>query len=181
MKLLPVVIILILISGVACAGGALKLFEKVDGNLKCDGKEVASVDGKIANGFSDSFKMDDTNTTVVFHTWATNLGESDVGVKSYVKDLNTDQLKLLKKDARFPSISPNGRYVAYEWSENYETSLPGIYIYDLYTGKEHFAGYTSGGNQYGWQAQEFVWDNNIVSYNSSYTGVWIINKFMAGD
>ena len=128
-------------------------------------------DGVKSNSISDCLTFTSDKTLAVFHTWATNLGSAKVGVKTYIKNTETEDIVLLKEHARFPAISPDGKYIVYEWVEDYENDLPAIYVYNVKTQKETFIGYTSGGNNAGWKSQVFEWENSdTVRYQTSYGG-----------
>jgi len=125
--------------------------------------------GIKANKFSDFFKVSNETKIAVFHSWADNLVVgTPTGSNVFTKDVKNGDIKLLKDHARFPTISPNGKYIVYEYSKNYDTDLPGIYIYNTETKKETLIAYTSGGNKYGWKTQVFQVTNDTVWYETSY-------------
>jgi hypothetical protein len=177
-----ILIILMLVSGAVLADKVSKI-QKVDDKILVNGFDAASKNGKVANGVIGSYSVDTEEKQVVFHTWANNLGDKKQGVKTYIKDTETDELKLIKEDARFPAISPDGKYVVYEWSKDYETSLPGMYLYNIKTGSETFVDYTSGGNLDGWKSQVFEWvDDTTVKYQTSYGGNgWLNKTYIVGE
>jgi hypothetical protein len=130
---------------------------------------AASRDGTPADKLADMFSVLPDHGIAVFHSWATNLvPAAPRGVSVYEKDLNTNAITLIKPSARFPAVSPAGRYIAYESSPDWDTVLPAVYLYDTTTGKETFVAYTSGGNDYGWTTQTFNITDTSVSYFTSY-------------
>ena len=141
--------------------------------MEKDGKVTsiaATKTGIVADKYSDSFSSDTAGDKVVFHSWATNLDKAaPVAANVYLKDTNTGDIKMIKAKARMPVMSENGRYLVYEYSYDYDTSLPQLMLYDTVTGKESFIAYTSGGNNYGWKTQEFtIVNNDTVYYETSY-------------
>lgn len=125
--------------------------------------------GTAANQLSDLFTLLPGKGIAVFHSWASNLVPgTPAGVGVYEKNLNTNDISLIKKNARFPAVSPDGKYIVYEYSNDWENELPAAYLYDTDTGKETFIAYTSGGNEYGWTTQEFNVTNTSVTYLTSY-------------
>jgi len=130
---------------------------------------AANIHGDSANALSDSFSVIPDKGIAVFHSWATNLVVgSQPGVNVYIKDISTNDISVLKQGARFPALSPDGKYIVYEWTPNYDTTLPAIYLYDNTQHTERFLAYTSGGNSYGWTTQDFNITNTTVSFLTSY-------------
>lgn len=174
MKHIAIVLILLLLATPVVCDKVSK-FVRDENTIVCNGTEVVK-----ANKMVDYTTISDDEKYIVFHTWATDLGDKRQGVKTYLKDIDTGKLTEIKKDARFPSISPDGKYIAYEWTPDYENVYPALYIFNIKTGEETFVQYT-GGKELGWQTQEFVWDGNTVSYNTSVNGDWRVYSYTVGD
>ena len=172
---------IILISALVLSAGAGSLavaklttdVSKGTAVMEKDGKVVSiatTKTGIVADKYSDSFASDVSGSKVVFHSWATNLDKAaPVAANVYLKDTTTGDIKMVKAKARMPTMSGNGRYLVYEYTDNYDTGLPQLMLYDTTTGKETFIAYTSGGNAYGWKTQEFtIVNNDTVYYETSY-------------
>ena len=124
--------------------------------------------GNVPDRETNNLQQTPDKKVSVFQSWSTNLiPASGVTVRAFVK-MTDGTLMFIRDNSRMPAVSPDGRYVAYEYSADYNTALPEIRIYDLKTNSDSFLGYTSGGNAYGWTTQNFTWVNStIVSYLTS--------------
>ena len=124
-------------------------------------------DGVKGNQLSDAYTTSNTTEEIAFHSWATNLGYKVSGCNIYIED-KKGTLSLVQVNARFPSLSPNGRYLAFEYYGTYGKDLPALYVRDLKSMKDKFVAYTTLGNSYGWSTQEFiVGDDGSVIFNST--------------
>lgn len=123
--------------------------------------------GQPGNHLSDLYTTSNTTNEIAFHSWATNFGYVVSGCNIYMEDKKGD-LKLIQSDARFPALSPNGAYLAFEYYGTYGKDLPALYIRELKKNKDTFIAYTTLGNSYGWSTQEFiVGDDGSVVFNST--------------
>jgi Tol biopolymer transport system component len=123
--------------------------------------------GQKGNHLSDAYTTSDTTNEIAFHSWATNLGYTVSGCNIYLEDKKGD-LKLIQANARFPALSPNGKYLAFEYYGTYGKDLPALYVRDLKGKGDVFVAYTTLGNTYGWSTQEFiVEDDGSVIFNST--------------
>jgi Tol biopolymer transport system component len=97
--------------------------------------------GVPADGLSWSPRLSADGRRVAFESDATNLvpGTSDHRSRVYVKDLQTGEVVLVSPlvgQAHWPSLSADGRYVAFEldcWFTSC-SEVPGVYVAELETG-----------------------------------------------
>lgn len=123
--------------------------------------------GQPGNHLSDLYTTSNTTNEIAFHSWATNLGYTVRGCNIYMEDKKGD-LQLVQANARFPALSPNGRYLAFEYYGTYGKDLPALYVRELKSKSDIFVAYTTLGNTYGWSTQEFiVGDDGSVIFNST--------------
>lgn len=123
--------------------------------------------GQKGNQLSDAYTTSNTTNEIAFHSWATNLGYSVKGCNIYIED-KKGNLNLVQENARFPALSSNGKYLAFEYYGTYGKDLPALYIRELKSKSDIFIAYTTLGNAYGWSTQEFVvGDDGSVIFNST--------------
>lgn len=117
------------------------------------------------NKLSDHYSLYDTKC--VFHSWSDNFVTTHViGCNVYLKDLETGDLTLISEHARMPTISDDGKYVVYEYEDNFDDDLmPILQIYDANTGQKKSIAYTTNGRI--WISQIFRINNSVIYFKSS--------------
>ena len=91
-----------------------------------------SPNGQPGNGNSFSPAISGDGQWIVFFSDATNLIENPTGPGVYLYELKTDQLNLIAQAGRDPSISADGRFVAYAGA----TAGRNVFIYDRESGEK---------------------------------------------
>lgn len=139
-------------------------YDKTTGDVEVVSKNKQGIPG---NKLSDHYTTSNVTHDITFHSWATNLGYTVTGCNIYQKQEGRDVV-MIQQNARFPALSSNGKYLAFEYYGDIHKELPRLYVRDLKTQKDTFVAYTTLGNTYGWSTQEFtVGDDGSVIFQST--------------
>jgi len=139
---------------------------------------VTAKGNEYGNGWSDHLSISTSGKKSVFHSWSTNFIETFVSANVFMKDIDSDDIVLIKDHALSPEITPNERYIVYEYNANPDTCFPAIYRYDETTDEEIFIDYTCVGNDKGgWHFPNPSISSNgkVVTYHTTKNGypeVW---------
>lgn len=134
--------------------------------------------GVVGNAYSDSASTSRDGVLVTFHSWASNLAPAPSCANVFLKDTVKRSVKVVKDHALAPAMTPDGKYVVYEYNADPQNGLPAIYRYEVATGKEEFIDHTSLGNwKGGWYFPnpQISDDGLTVIYHttkSGYPEVW---------
>ena len=135
--------------------------------------------GTVGNAYSDSASITDAGDKAAFHSWATNLVAGTPRCANvFLKDVKTGSVSMIKPQALAPDMTPDGKYIVYEYNADPENTLPAIYRYNTATKEELFIDYTSLGNRKGgwyFPNPQISSDGEVVTYHTTKSGkveVW---------
>ena len=120
------------------------------------------------NSLSDYISIEQTGKKVAFHSWSDNLVPLEViGCNVYLKDIETDAIYIVSEHARFPTMSSDGKYIVYEYEDNFaDDIMPFLVLYEVETGETKSITFTTSGQI--WSTQTFRIEDSIVYFKTSY-------------